>query len=560
MVCGMLLSWPAIAQTASPSNHETCDQHKVGPWCDALVFEFYRQHGLIAGAPVPSLDDLLGDTKALGRKLAPKAILTALEDNFKNKAERAAQQALQTISTSAAVNQAGGSSNGSGSTDLTTKPTTTDFISVAEETGAFTSSQNGSALTIQANALGVAKYLGDQPMFRRVDGKAADVLQPLTFAVGLNVTQSGTATTSTSGSANSTTPTIASIVLPTNDVSFSSLKLNFALYRAYNPQDKKFAATWKKAVTTNQAALTAAGSSIANAVDSFSDSTKATIEENLGTPLSEWHAKGAAAEKGGNFDAFVNAFADYNNEFCDYLLARPDAPKAVLDLQQAIDAFSNATNRVLNQARGKPLLTVTYLYSTPAQKPATHSATVVFADVFRGGRPVRDASGRETAESDDTRTFLSGAQLTANFSTEIYSTVPSGAKYAHLRDLQMSAEFDKPIGGTTAEPFGTFSVAGYGQYQYDPTVLNIGQGNVAPGTDITLPSNAQVLLGTAGWTGVMQGKFALNLTKGLNIPIAVKWSNKTDLMPADKQHSDVRGQFGLSYDLSALQKLIRGGS
>jgi hypothetical protein len=83
-------------------------------------------------------------------------------------------------------------------------------------------------------------------------------------------------------------------------------------------------------------------------------------------------------------------------------------------------------------------------------------------------------------------------------------------------------------------------------------VLNISQGNLVPGTNITLPSNAQVLLGTSGWLGVVQGKIVFNLSKGLNIPVAIKWSNKTDLLTGN----DIRGQIGLSYDLSALSKVL----
>ena len=145
-----------------------------------------------------------------------------------------------------------------------------------------------------------------------------------------------------------------------------------------------------------------------------------------------------------------------------------------------------------------------------------------------------------------------GAQLTANFTAAIYSSLPAGAAYGRLRDFQLSGEFDKPFGGTPDEPRGTLSLAGYGQYQYDPTVLNITAGNLVPGTNIPLPGDAQVLLGTAGWLGVAQGKLTINLKKGLSIPVAVKWSNKTDLLKGD----DVRGQVGLSYDLSALSKLI----
>src|SRR5207302_7765954 len=121
---------------------------------------------------------------------------------------------------------------------------------------------------------------------------------------------------------------------------------------------------------------------------------------------------------------------------------------------------------------------------------------------------------------------------------------------------QISGEFDKPFGGTVADPRGTWSIAGYGQYQYDPTVLKITAGNLVPGTNIALPGDAEVLLGTAGWLGVVQGKVVINLKKGLTLPVALKWSNKTDLLKGN----DVRGQFGLSYDLSALSKLISGNS
>ena len=166
--------------------------------------------------------------------------------------------------------------------------------------------------------------------------------------------------------------------------------------------------------------------------------------------------------------------------------------------------------------------------------------------------PIYDLVGKDTGQKDNTRTFLSGAQLTGNFTASLYAKVPTGATYGRFRDLQASAEFDKPFGGTIADPRGVFSLAGYGQYQYDPTVLNITSENLVPGTNISLPANAQVLLGTKGWIGVAQGKIVFNISKGLSLPVALKWSNKTDLTKGN----DIRGQLGLSYDLSALSKLI----
>ena len=60
------------------------------------------------------------------------------------------------------VTQVGGAPTASGSTNLVSKPTTTDFISLASESGAFTDTVNGTTTTIQANALGLTKYFANQ--------------------------------------------------------------------------------------------------------------------------------------------------------------------------------------------------------------------------------------------------------------------------------------------------------------------------------------------------------------------------------------------------------------
>jgi hypothetical protein len=83
-------------------------------------------------------------------------------------------------------------------------------------------------------------------------------------------------------------------------------------------------------------------------------------------------------------------------------------------------------------------------------------------------------------------------------------------------------------------------------------VLNITAGNLAPGTNISLPSNAQVLLGVPGWLEVAQAKLVFNIGKGASVPIAFKWSSQTDLV----QQGDWKGQFGLTYDLTALSSLL----
>jgi len=547
----LLLFYFPLSFAQSPAQTRICARYGESARCQQLFSEFFVQRLILKGKST-GLDTFEGDLGTLEIRLAPRAILQQIKTNLRATASEAAQTALQTISTSSATNQNGGAPTAAGSTNLVSKPTTTDFISMAAESGAFTDTLNGTTMTIQANGLGLTKYFANQPVFQRWESKYADFIQPLTFTITLNVAQSGSTTAATAGSANAATPpSIASVLLPTNNASFSSFGVNYAVYHPYNPQDKNFRKSWDAAVIANQSALDAATTVIQQNVQTLAPNIEASKQQTE-QQKSKWHTAATEAEaaveaqKGNddtNFEKLLAAYTQYENAFLDALLSSsPDAPKQVLALNKALDAFRDAIYTVLDKARGTPLVTLSYLYSNPQDKPATHSFTAVVSYLFKGDDPKK-------------RTPLTGAQLTANFTTSIYASLPAGAAYGRLRDFQLSGEFDKPFGGTPDEPRGTWSLAGYGQYQYDPTVLNITAGNLVPGTNIPLPGDAQVLLGTAGWLAVAQGKLIINLKKGLSIPVAVKWSNKTDLLKGD----DVRGQVGISYDLSALSKLISGG-
>ena len=546
----------AVAQNAAQL--AICAAHQETLRCAELVQEFYHDHKIQAPSPILNLDMPPKDAKAFGARVGPIAWRESAISQLKPQIDQATQEAMQAISTTAAVNQVGASSSAAGSTNLVAKPTLTDFLSVAAESGAFTDTVNGNSATLQANALGLLKYLNNRPVFGRWNAKAADWIQPLAFTAVLNIEQSSTTVTQIAGAANASTPAgITSVLIPQNNASLQSFGVSYALYRKVSPQDKTFVDEFRQALIASQSALDASASAIAKAADKLLKN-KAFLtgyQANMQTALNAWHSAGSNAEKNDNFNDFVAAYASYDVAFANFVINTPDGIRNALDYVNSVNAFSDAAYAVFNQARGTPLATVNYLYSSPPDKPATHQFTLSFAELFHGGLPVLDASGNDTGKRDNTRTFATGAQLTGNFTITIYQSLPTGAAYGRLRDFQGSLEFDKPFGGTIQQPRGTFSFAGYEQYQYDPTVLNITEGNLLPGTNITLPSNAQVLLGTSGWLGVVQGKLAFNLTQGLTLPIAVKWSNRTELL----QGNDVRGQFGLSYDLSALSKLVQPG-
>jgi hypothetical protein len=145
--------------------------------------------------------------------------------------------------------------------------------------------------------------------------------------------------------------------------------------------------------------------------------------------------------------------------------------------------------------------------------------------------------------------------LTVNFGASIYGgAIPAGAKYGRLQYGQASAEFDRILFSPSSTGPVNLNLAGYWQYQPNPSVLNITQANVAPGTTIAAPT--QVLVGSAGSLWVAQAQLQYKNKSGLSIPFGVKWSNKTQLLTGNK----VGAQIGISYDFSFLSNVLNPSS
>jgi hypothetical protein len=201
--------------------------------------------------------------------------------------------------------------------------------------------------------------------------------------------------------------------------------------------------------------------------------------------------------------------------------------KAIQDRAIYRQAWFNA----LDSAVGN-LLTFDYSYNRALNQPETHDVKLVYGYNF-------GATG----------------MLTFNGAVSIYGgTIPVGAKYGRLRDGQISWEYDRTISGKSKSIQTQLSLAGYWQYQPNPSVLNIPAGTVVPGTTIPLPNGTQEFVGTAGSLWVTQAKITIKGSGGINIPIGVSWSNKTDLL----QGSRVGAQIGISYNFSSLAGLFGG--
>ena len=227
----------------------------------------------------------------------------------------------------------------------------------------------------------------------------------------------------------------------------------------------------------------------------------------------------AEAKKDPSGKAMMDYFANYYSLGANAAVQNQKLGPAISKVIQDRSIYRDAWTTALDQAAGN-LLTFEYNYNRPINQPVTHGVKLIYA-----------------------RDFQEMGTVTFNGDISLYGgALPAAAKYGRLQFGQISAEYDRTLSGKDKSVQTQFSLAGYWQYQPNPSVLNIPAGTVAPGTNIPLPNGTQEFVGTAGSLWVTQAKLTIKASGGINIPIGVSWSNKTDLL----QGSKVGAQVGIS--------------
>jgi hypothetical protein len=424
--------------------------------------------------------------------------------------------------------QVGTSAKGTGTTDLASRPSTPELLGLAVQLGALTETVSGSTATLNANAYGAYQALVGQPVICLVCSKSA--WKNLNFAASFDLSRQATKQVATSGVANPTTPAVGMVQLPQSSRQLSSLTVRYDIYNPLDPRSKEFKNAWSTAFQKHQQDLVNAAKDLDDALRGILkplivDTDLQSLEDKYMDTLTR--------------DANANSAAQLKKDFEDYFTELSKiAHKDIPDLDQKLSVAASAYSRysqinytAVQEARGKPQFTAEYIFNHPVTQPDTHDFKLIY-----GYTP-------------KSRT---GVLFTLNVAGSIYGgSIPAGTKYGRLRDFQFAAQLDRPLGDAITHP-ATFTLAGYVQYQFDPSVLNIGPGNLVPGTSITLPKDAQVLLGTKGTLGIVQAKITINTKSGVNIPVGVSWANKTDLLNA----TDVRGHIGITYDFNSIGQLL----
>jgi len=482
--------------------------------------------------------DLSGDFNKLDLSKPQAAVdfVTAVADqmNAQTAAQSAAQGLVGWLNQQRTDQQLGAGASATGTTSLVTKAGSSQLISLAVDSGGLTRTVNGTTATLGTNA--------DQ-IFRTVTNHNPNcliyvnctslgwfedtVLNRLSLSGGFSLAQQSTTTTASSGQASGpASSAVSSVAIPSGAGRLANISAKFEVRNKFDPHQQDFQSKWKGLVDANpdlKAALKTIGDN--------TDLIKTTLQKDA--PQLDDHALYQVAKSDKSGMALDNYFSAYFATALQKVEVDASLPGNVVNVLQSRATYHDLWNTMLDNAAGT-LFTVQYTFNQPLNQPKTHDFTIVYGYSFK----------------------TMGA-VTANGGFSLYDgALPTGAQYGRVHYGQISAEYDQNLSTTTSSLQEQLTLAAYWQYQPQPSVLNIAAGTVAPGTNIPIANGTQEFVGTAGSLWVAQGKLTIKGAGGINIPVGVSWSNKTDLL----QGSKVGAQVGISYDLSSLSSYFGGAS
>lgn len=448
------------------------------------------------------------------------------------RSKAAASNALQEAGHARLDRQSAPTGNGSGTTSLVSKAGNPELLSLALDTGALTQSVNGTTSTLNTNADEIFRLVsGTDPdctvTCRNLGWFETHVLNPTNISASINLAQPSTITAATSGQASGSTPiALESATVPAVAGKLSGVTTRYQLMNRFDPRSADFKKKWNDAITAskvNVAAITLMGST--NSVMKLLTSDAKTFALDRDQMIQK-------AKSDPTGQALTDFFDSYFSNALQEVLKDQSIPALISQVMQDRALYRQAWFNALDEAAGN-LVTFEYNYNHPVNQPVTNTFKLIYA-----------------------YDFGTTGMVTFNGSVSLYDSLPRGAKYGRLHYGQVSAEYDRTLAGRDKSLQSQLSLAGYWQYQPNPSVLNIPAGTVAPGTTIPVPNGTQEFVGTAGSLWVTQAKLTFKGAGNVSVPIGVSWSNKTDLL----QGSKIGAQFGINYNFSSILGLFGGSA
>jgi len=468
--------------------------------------------------------------------------------------------------------QNGASNGASGTTSVVERSGISDVLGVALEAGAVTQTVSGSNLTLQGNALSLYRFAAGQEVFQycpeehanckgefasflnKISGTATLALsnassQTVTGTVASSGTTSGgTTQTFASIQSSASTQTSASALIQNSASHLSGFTVRFQAINSLDVRSQTYLDAWKKGIG---GLTTLAQAVIKNDVFAFFQKTSdddAWVTET--THILKTLIEGQAADPNPKHtkskdQALVAAIIQQWEAQIPTWTKNGMNVDALKQFLQSANAYMVARDAAVNKVRQSLAsgLTFEYDYTRPDNQPRVSTARVIYS--LHPGTIAADMAS-SSAQALATTKSANDSSITFNFAADMYDSPPP--KTGVLRDLQVALQVDHHFGNTIA------TLAGYYQYQNQPAALMIGAGNLAPGTNIILPSAAATLLAPKGNIVVAQAMVTFPLKSGTKLPVGVTWSNRTDLLKGN----ELRGHVGFNFDWSSL--LLAGRS
>ena len=435
--------------------------------------------------------------------------------------------------------QLGPAATAAGTTSLVSKAGSATLMSFGLDTGVLTRSVNGTTATLNTNA---------DELFRLITGSNADcvmncpkggkfeqyALNPLNLSATFALAQSSTTATPTSGPASGTTTTdVPSVAIPSGAGKLTAFTAKYQIFNRFDPRSPAFQSQWSPKIPTLAPGV------IQASADTFKVRDELAKDKNFQAELGKRDADDLALVTAAMGDPsgkqLISTFQDIWRRAVGSALKDSALPALVSTAVQSLTAFRREWQNTVNEVAGT-MLSAQYTFNKALNQPETHDLTLIFG-----------------------RSLQNQGMITFNGAASLYGALPAGANYGRFRYGQVSAEYDRNVTNPQSPYQWQINIAGYWQYQPHPSVLNIAAGTVAPGTSIPLPNGTQEFVGTAGSLWVVQGGVTIKGPAGVNIPLGVSWSNKTDLLRGTKVGAQIGIQLQLFHDRGTLLIVQTGG-
>ncbi len=411
--------------------------------------------------------------------------------------------------------QVGGTSTNTGTTSLVSKGSVPAALGFAVESGALTRSVSGTTVTFRGNLVGLGDLLVGRDFMKGYDGKdpARKVLRGFSFGVSFDVSRGNPAVSTTGGTPPASNP---GNIFSGSGQQFAGYSLRYDLYNHRDPRHPDYQKKWREHAESERNALLTQGRKLQAALVQAYDPIYKNPE------YQQWlgEARRRLAEAAVDEASLERVYREQVQIFNE-LVKRldPDIFQKADKVMTAYNSYFTSRDSILADAGNKPIFTFEYTNSRPVAQPELHNLRIIAAVPLFSGK----------------------SSFTANAGVTLYGSRPTSSTLKRVRDVQVAAQLDVPLGSLPRTGNFVFSLSGLYQNMREPAILMTGaQATGMPPAFIT---------GPRGNLGVFQSKLTIPIQgTGVKIPFSFTWANRTELI----KEREIRGNIGITLDLDAL--------